>query len=84
MLDQAAAPWFVELNRSLDDRLDDAAFRARIRAATHRLNALAHELLERGSADHPQLDGSALRALLDQTALVPHEPMLFKRQHEPA
>jgi hypothetical protein len=84
MLDQAAAPWFVELNRSLNDRQDDADFRARIRAATHRLNALAHELLERGSADYPQLDGTALRALLDQTALVPHEPMLFTRQHEPA
>jgi hypothetical protein len=28
MLDQASLPWFAELNRSLNDTLDDAQFRA--------------------------------------------------------
>ena len=32
MLDQASLPWFAALNKSLLDRLDDAAFRERIRA----------------------------------------------------
>ena len=79
MLDQAAMPWFVELNRSLADRLDDAAFRDRLRQATARLRALAAELLQRARDEHPGLDGGELQALLD--ALPPaaeaHEPMLF-------
>ena len=42
MLDQAALPWFAELNRSLaDPRDDDAAFRDRIRASTRQMRALA-------------------------------------------
>jgi len=64
MLDQAALPWFAELNRSLNDTLDDAQFRARLRASTAQLNALAGETLARACAEHPALDGSALRALL--------------------
>jgi len=77
MLDQASMPWFVELNRSLlDAPLDDTAFRERIRTSTKMLHALAHELLERATAEHPALDGSALRALLPVTAEV-FAPMLF-------
>jgi flavin-dependent dehydrogenase len=68
MLDQAAVPWFVELNRSLHDTLDDAAFRERIRTATKTLERLAAELLQRASSEHPGLDGSALRALLPAAA----------------
>ena len=64
MLDQAALPWFAELNRSLNDELGDAAFRARIRTSTAQLNALAAEMLARASADHPELDGRALHALV--------------------
>ena len=30
LLDQAALPWFAELNRGLRDQLDEEAFRARI------------------------------------------------------
>jgi hypothetical protein len=81
MLDQASVPWFVELNRSLQDRLDDAAFRARIHAATQRLHALAAELLARGTQDHPTLDGRALQALLPAGTVLPHESMLFARTH---
>ena len=62
MLDQAAIPWFVELNRSLNDRLDDAAFIARIGASVERLCVQAEEMLERAAADHPALDGAPLRA----------------------
>ena len=64
MLDQASLPWFAELNRSLNDTLDDAQFRARIRASTAQLEVLAGEMLVRACAEHPGLDGAALHALL--------------------
>jgi len=63
MLDQASLPWFAELNRSLNDTLDDAQFRARLRESTERIKLLAREMLARARADHPTLDGSALEAL---------------------
>ena len=79
MLDQASLPWFAELNRSLEDPLDDDAFRQRLQQAEQRLHALALEMLQRAAADHPALDGGRLRALLDAGRLpVPvHAPMLF-------
>ncbi len=64
MLDQAALPWFAELNRSLKDTLDDAAFQARLRQSTLQLRALAAELLARACGEHPGLDAGALQALL--------------------
>lgn len=64
MLDQAALPWFAELNRSLNDMLDDAGFQARIRASTEQLRRLAREMLDRARADYPALDGGALAALV--------------------
>jgi hypothetical protein len=79
MLDQAAIPWFVELNRSLRDQLDDAAFRQRIRQAAVRLQVLALEIAERAGGDHPALDpGALLSAVADLgTPTRPAEPMLF-------
>ena len=78
MLDQAAVPWFVELNRSLhDSRLSDADYRARIRAAAHTMQRLAGELLQRALQAHPGLDGGALRALLPATALAPVDDSLL-------
>jgi flavin-dependent dehydrogenase len=71
MLDQASLPWFAELNRSLNDELDDAQFRARIQASTAQLRTLAAEMLARAGAEHPQLDGSALRAALAERADAP-------------
>ena len=65
MLDQAALPWFAELNRGLMDTLDDAAFDARLQKSTGQLRSLAGEMLARACAEHPGLDGNALRALLD-------------------
>ncbi|MBI5256209.1 MAG: tryptophan 7-halogenase [Burkholderiales bacterium] len=64
MLDQASLPWFAELNASLNDTLDEAAFRAQLRANTQMLQALAGEILERALATHPALDATALQALL--------------------
>jgi hypothetical protein len=47
MLDQAALPWFAELNRSLTDSLDDNAFDERIRRNAALLHELAAEICER-------------------------------------
>ncbi len=64
MLDQAKLDWFAELNRSLGDTLDDAGFRARMRENVAQLDALAAEIVERTCAEHPELDASAVLALL--------------------
>jgi len=64
MLDQATLPWFAELNRSLEDPLDDHAFRLRLKQAEERLRALAQELLQRATGEYPALDGARLHALL--------------------
>jgi flavin-dependent dehydrogenase len=67
MLDQAALPWFAELNRSLNDTLDDAGFRARIRGSVVQLRTLAKEMLAGACAEHSALDGSELHALLEKS-----------------
>jgi flavin-dependent dehydrogenase len=77
MLDQAALPWFAELNRGLADELDDAQFRARLRESTARLEALASEMLARGCSEHPTLDGAALRALIDGRSAPTDAPALL-------
>jgi hypothetical protein len=64
MHDQARLAWFEELNRGLRDELDDEAFRARMRANTDLLYNLAAEIVERASAEHPELDASGLAALI--------------------
>ncbi len=86
MLDQASVPWFAELNRSLHDTLDDAAFRQRIRQSASRLLTLAAQLLERACGDHPALDGSALRAAIAAAGQPVQElpSMLFPRAEEMA
>lgn len=48
MLDQASLPWFVELNRGLEDTLDAAGLVARIRDGAWRLRVLATQLLDWG------------------------------------
>ncbi len=84
MLDQASLPWFAELNRSLNDRLDDAAFRERLRQSTRQLRALAQEILDRACEEHPALDTDALRSVLaDWAGTAEQVPapgrMLFER-----
>ena len=64
MLDQAALPWFAELNRSLLDTLDDAQFRARVRASTRQLRALAADMLGTAQRAYPRIAGGELQALL--------------------
>src|SRR5690606_22085167 len=76
MLDQAALPWFAELNRSLRDELDESAFRARIQTNTALLKTLAHQILARARADHPNLDTHAVASLLGNFT-PSHEPLLF-------
>ncbi len=64
IVDQNALGWFVELNRELQDELGDDAFKARLRDHCALLHGLAVEILSRVAADYPQVDGSALRALI--------------------
>ncbi|VWX58835.1 Dehydrogenase (Flavoprotein) [Burkholderiales bacterium 8X] len=82
MLDQADLPWFAELNRSLNDRLDGPAFKTRMRASVAQLGQLAGEIVERACAAYPGLDCSEMKSLLAARELaVPtighSEPMLF-------
>ncbi|MGZ5131573.1 MAG: NAD(P)/FAD-dependent oxidoreductase, partial [Caldimonas sp.] len=65
MLDQAALPWFSELNASLNDTLDDAAFRERIRHSTRQMRALAAEIAAR-ALDSAGVASASLGALLEQ------------------
>jgi flavin-dependent dehydrogenase len=76
MLDQASLPWFVELNRGLRDQIDEESFRARIRANTVLLNALARQIISRACEQCPQLDASAVRQLLNGTAAM-QDALLF-------
>ena len=62
MIDQASMAWFAELNRSLNDTLDDAQFLARLRQSAAQLQALAAEIVERACAGYPALEGGAWRA----------------------
>lgn len=68
LLDQYALPWFHELNRALNDELDDDAFAARIRGNVELMHQLAAELIRHGRAQHAELDTSALAAVLVDTA----------------
>ena len=82
MLDQASLPWFSDLNKSLNDTLSDAGFRARIRHSTRQMRALAAEIAERAQAS-AGVAAPALRRLLEEhvaAAGAPasaQPPMLF-------
>jgi flavin-dependent dehydrogenase len=74
MLDQAALPWFAELNASLQDAaLDTEAFVARLRQSTLQLRALLRQIVERAQRDHPALDASLAEAALAANPL-PGQP----------
>ena len=66
MLDQAALPWFAELNRSLSDELDEEGFRARIKDKTALLSALAHQIIGLACGQIPTLDGSEITRLVGE------------------
>lgn len=63
-LNQWAIDWFHEMNRALNDPLDDAAFEARLRANVARMRTLAAELLAEARSAHPGIDDHGLDALL--------------------
>ena len=64
MLDQAALPWFAELNRGLRDELDEGGFRARIKAHTALLDQLAAQIIARACKEQPGLNASDLQQLI--------------------
>ena len=81
MLDQTALPWFSDLNKSLNDTLDDAAFRERMRRSTRQMRALASEIAARAETGTGVVS-AALSRLLEQTIVdgetrASAEPMLF-------
>jgi hypothetical protein len=77
LLDQAALPWFAELNRGLRDQLDDEAFRARMIEYTGLLNTLAKEIIERACSEQPTLDSVEVRKLLGSMPETALESLLF-------
>ena len=83
MLDQSRIPWFAEMNRALNDTLDDEAFVARIHANVARMEALAAEVLARARAAHPGIDGDALEAVLGETGTA-SEASLAPRWYQAA
>jgi flavin-dependent dehydrogenase len=84
LLDQAALPWFAELNRSLGDRLDQAGFQARIRRNTALLHELAAEILARARAAVPDIEAAALEKALAEFAVPPASaPLLFQNGARP-
>ena len=73
MLDQHGIDWFHEMNRALNDVLDDAAFEKRIGDNVARMEWLAQEILERARSVHPEIDDQRLGKLL---ALIDPSPSL--------
>ncbi|BCT92123.1 halogenase [Lysobacter helvus] len=63
-LNQWSIDWFHEMNRALNDPLDDAAFEARLRDNVVRMRWLAAEMLREARIDHADIDDHGLDALL--------------------
>jgi len=76
LLDQAALPWFAELNRGLADRLDDEGFHQRMLQTTAQLKSLARQVVARATRDVPSLDTSEIDALLGGTDAGEDTPLL--------
>ncbi len=72
MHDQAALPWFAALNKSLNERCNDAQFVQRIRASVARLDALAAEISGRARAA-----GAVAQGLAADAAVPCADRMLF-------
>ncbi len=71
LLDQYLIDWFHEMNRALNDSVDDDAFLARLKDNTSRMEWLASEILARARQAHAGIDDHGLDALLDMQADVP-------------
>jgi hypothetical protein len=70
MLDQAGMEWFQELNRSLTDELDPAAFQARLVKNLALMDRIALQIVARARSEYPELDDSAVRGSLTDPALA--------------
>ena len=75
LLDQAKIPWFHELNRQLDDAIDEPAFIARTQRDIELMHLLAAEMLARARVTHPGIDDHGLAALLGERR-APDAPLL--------
>jgi len=64
LIDQAAMPWFAELNRGLTDTLDADQFIERMRTSGQLLNALAREIVDLARARQPDIATAAVERLL--------------------
>lgn len=64
MLDQAALPWFAELNRGLRDELDEAGFLVRMQENTALLDTLALQIVEHACMQCPTLNPEAVTRLI--------------------
>lgn len=64
LLDQYRIDWFHEMNRALNDTLDDDGFAARLGDNVARMQWLAIEILARARNEHPQIDTHGLDELL--------------------
>ncbi len=73
-LNQHGVAWFFEMNRALNDTLDDASFQQRIAGNVARMEWLAAEILTQARAEHADIDSHGLDALLAQAGNV--EPSL--------
>jgi len=78
LLDQAALPWFAELNRGLADPLDDHGFDARVRRHATLLHELAAEIVARAAPAVPQAAAEVESLLRAFAAPASGEPLLFK------
>ncbi len=81
MLDQAALPWFAELNRSLLDTLDEEGFRARIKQNTALLESLASQIVARAREQEPSIDVTDVQPLIG-TRDVSSTTLLFAALQE--
>jgi flavin-dependent dehydrogenase len=64
LLDQYRIDWFHEMNRALNDTLDNDAFAARIDSNVARMAWLTREVLARARREHPEIGDHGLDALL--------------------
>lgn len=61
MIDQAAMPWFAQLNRELTDRLDEDGFVARIEDGAALLRDLAAEIIDLTAGEADEAARAAVR-----------------------
>jgi flavin-dependent dehydrogenase len=76
-LDQSKLRWFWDLNKGLNDELDDTTFRQRIRDNTLMLDELAHQVVDKALQRCPQLDVSEVSKLLEGGKRLEIGPLLF-------